>query len=130
MAGLFMLMAALFGMAILGFSLYSLYRQRVAWIEAGQMLELQTTAPSLGNYGEMQGELDGVPKDAPLVLDREAMETALESIAPSDRELLERTAARIKDFAQAQRDSLGDLARVSEGVEMGHRISAVPAAGS
>jgi phosphoribosyl-ATP pyrophosphohydrolase/phosphoribosyl-AMP cyclohydrolase/histidinol dehydrogenase len=74
-------------------------------------------------------ELDGLAENQPLVLDRGAMEQALASLSREDRELLERTAERIRKFAQAQRTALSDLRLVSGGIEMGHRISAVPAAG-
>jgi phosphoribosyl-ATP pyrophosphohydrolase/phosphoribosyl-AMP cyclohydrolase/histidinol dehydrogenase len=78
---------------------------------------------------EYATELDGVSPDQALVLDRTAMQEALDSLEDVDRELLERTAARIRDFARAQRAALSDLEIVSGGIEMGHRVSAVPAAG-
>ena len=45
--------------------------------------------------------LDGLQPEAPLTLDRAAMERAADGIAPATRSLLERTAARIRRFAEA-----------------------------
>lgn len=58
---------------------------------------------------------------APLVLEREQLLAALESIDSKTRSLLERTAARIKTFAEAQRRSMLDCSLPIPGGSVGHR---------
>lgn len=49
---------------------------------------------------------DSLPADEPLLLRREDLEVAAASLSPCQRGVLERTAARIRAFAEAQRASL------------------------
>lgn len=73
--------------------------------------------------------LDGLMPASELVLRRPALEEALASLDPAERELLERTASRIRAFAQAQREALQDVEFTAGGIRMGHRVAAVPVAG-
>ena len=57
------------------------------------------------------------------------IDAAVTSISVSDRELLERTAGRIRMFAEAQRSCLQDLSIGIEGGTAGHRLVPVRAAG-
>jgi histidinol dehydrogenase len=72
---------------------------------------------------------DGLPDDAPLVLGPDVLRAAFEARPRAERELLERTAERIRRFARAQRAALGDLEITAHGMRMGHRVLAVPSAG-
>jgi histidinol dehydrogenase len=65
----------------------------------------------------------------PLILEREELDTALQSISHDDRAVLERTAARITQFADAQRKSLHDLSTTVQGGRAGHRFVPVDRAG-
>jgi phosphoribosyl-ATP pyrophosphohydrolase/phosphoribosyl-AMP cyclohydrolase/histidinol dehydrogenase len=66
---------------------------------------------------------------APLVLGPEELRAALHRIAPADRALLERTAARIRAFAEAQRRALGPLDVAVPGGRAGHEAAPVERAG-
>ncbi len=74
-------------------------------------------------------ELDGLRPDAPLVHDRAALEAALAACPVNVAGLLQRTAARIGDFARAQRRCLTDLSVTVPGGSAGHRVVPVSAAG-
>lgn len=65
----------------------------------------------------------------PLVLDRAAIDRALEALDATKRGVLERTAARIRAFAEAQRRALTDLDLPIEGGIASHRVTAVESAG-
>jgi len=65
----------------------------------------------------------------PLVLDRGALKKALGKIDAADRDVLERTAERIRKFAGAQRKSLKELKAAIPGGSAGHFISPVDRAG-
>jgi len=60
-----------------------------------------------------------------LVYDRAALNDALESLPADARAVLERTAARIRTFAEAQRMCLQDLTVDIPGGRAGHRVEAV-----
>jgi phosphoribosyl-ATP pyrophosphohydrolase/phosphoribosyl-AMP cyclohydrolase/histidinol dehydrogenase len=65
----------------------------------------------------------------PLVLDREALQDALGSLGREDRDRLERVAARIARFADAQRATLTDLTIPIPGGKAGHLAVPVECAG-
>lgn len=88
--------------------------------------EVKEDEAALRGYAE---ELDGLPSGAPLVLGREELAAALEQIEPTDRELLERTAERIENFADAQKDALEEIAIAVPGGQAGHEIVPVKVAG-
>ena len=75
---------------------------------------------------EQYGDIEA---GAPMILDRAALQEALERIASEDREMLERTAARIREFANAQRASLTDMTMQIPGGEAGHSVAPVDVAG-
>jgi phosphoribosyl-ATP pyrophosphohydrolase/phosphoribosyl-AMP cyclohydrolase/histidinol dehydrogenase len=81
---------------------------------------------ALRTFGERFGDL---APGAPLVLDRDAMCAGRERI-PTDRlELLERTAERIRSFAEAQRHALHDVDVAVPGGRAGHAVAPVTRAG-
>lgn len=68
----------------------------------------------------------------PPVVERAELLAALDALDPEDRRVLERAAARITDFARAQRGTLTDLSlspRELPGVRVGHTVRAVDRAG-
>jgi histidinol dehydrogenase len=96
--------------------------------EAGVIVERvrREGAAALREYAT---RLDGLPGDAPLRIERPELDRAVEALDVSQRELLERTAGRIRRFARAQRGCLRDLETRIDGARMGHRFHPVPAAG-
>ena len=83
-------------------------------------------APALREYAERFGERAA---QEPLVLGPNEMRAALESLDPTQAALLERTAARIRVFAEAQRESIRELDIAIPGGRTGHTIEPVVAAG-
>ena len=81
---------------------------------------------ALVNYGRKFGDLGA---DERLLHDRQDLAAALGRIPRDQRELLARTADRIRNFAQAQRDSLRDLALDIPGGRAGWRFLPVGRAG-
>ncbi|MCC5878148.1 MAG: histidinol dehydrogenase [Candidatus Sumerlaeia bacterium] len=77
-------------------------------------------------YAEKFGELE---PGAPLVLDRAALKKACEAVPEDVRALLERTAARIRQFAKAQREGIRDIQAPISGGMAGHTVDAVERAG-
>lgn len=73
--------------------------------------------------------LDGLAAHEPLTLDRNALEAACNSITRDTRALLERTAGRIRRFAEAQRACLRDLSLEIPGGAAGHTVLPVESAG-
>ncbi len=78
---------------------------------------------------EYATELDGLNPTAPLVLDRAALELAADQLDAPTRQLLERTAARIRTFATAQRGALSALDVTVPGGRAGHEIVPIESAG-
>ena len=72
---------------------------------------------------------DGLAPEAPLVLDSADLARAAAQAAPETSALLERTAARIAAFAEAQRASLQDMQTRIGAVLAGQRIVPVDRAG-
>jgi histidinol dehydrogenase len=77
----------------------------------------------------LASNLDALPSDAPLVLDRPVLDAALATINPDTRALLERTADRIRAFAQAQKACLQPLDLPVPGGRAGHTIEPMQTAG-
>lgn len=65
----------------------------------------------------------------PLLITREALDSALESINAADRAVLERSAQRIELFARTQRDAIRPVTVDVPGGQAGHTVEAVGAAG-
>jgi phosphoribosyl-ATP pyrophosphohydrolase/phosphoribosyl-AMP cyclohydrolase/histidinol dehydrogenase len=65
----------------------------------------------------------------PLVAEHAEMEAALDTIDPEVRGVLERTADRVRRFAEAQRGCLADLDTAVPGGRAGHTVSPVDTAG-
>lgn len=81
---------------------------------------------ALREYGERFGDLAA---GAPLVVRRERLEEVLARQPREVRELLERTAGRIRRFAAAQLAALSEIEVAVPGGRAGHRVSAVERAG-
>ena len=81
---------------------------------------------ALREHAERLGDLT---PGAPLVVERAGLEAALADLPADHRALLERTAARIRTFAEAQRGCLRDLDLPVPGGRAGHRWLPVAAAG-
>jgi phosphoribosyl-ATP pyrophosphohydrolase/phosphoribosyl-AMP cyclohydrolase/histidinol dehydrogenase len=82
--------------------------------------------PALREHAERLGDL---APSAPLVIGREAFDRALRGLASGDRELLVRTASRIREFALAQRAALAPVDVRVTGGRAGHDVAAVERAG-
>ncbi len=82
--------------------------------------------PALREHAERFGDVE---QDAPLVIGREDLLKARDSIAPEDLKLLERTARRIRIFAGAQMDSLKRMEIPIPGGTAGQDIAPVDRAG-
>lgn len=83
--------------------------------------------PALRRYAEQFGELK---PGATLVYTRDKeLKAAYDAISAEERACLERTAARIKAFAIAQRDSISEVTIPIPGGEAGHTVEPVEAAG-
>ena len=81
---------------------------------------------ALRRYAGLFGER---ASDQPLAVDQDRLHNALRTLPGDQRALLERTAARIEDFALAQRAALSDLTFPVPGGEAGHSIAPVDRAG-
>jgi phosphoribosyl-ATP pyrophosphohydrolase/phosphoribosyl-AMP cyclohydrolase/histidinol dehydrogenase len=73
--------------------------------------------------------LGDLPDGASLVVSRPELEAALAGLPETDRDLLERTAGRIRTFAEAQRAALTDTEVPVPGGAAGHTVSPVDRAG-
>ena len=73
--------------------------------------------------------LGDLPDGASLVVSRPELEAALAGLPETDRDLLERTAGRIRTFAEAQRAALTDAELPVPGGAAGHTVSPVDRAG-
>jgi len=83
--------------------------------------------PALREHAE---RWDGLAPGAPLVLDRDALARALARVDAGERALLERVAARVRRFAEAQRAGLAPLELGVEGGRAGARWLPVAVAGA
>jgi phosphoribosyl-ATP pyrophosphohydrolase/phosphoribosyl-AMP cyclohydrolase/histidinol dehydrogenase len=72
---------------------------------------------------------DALGPREPLAIGPDTLEQAAVQLPPGQRALLERTAARIEDFALAQRAALSVVAVPVPGGEAGHQVAAVERAG-
>ena len=81
---------------------------------------------ALREYAEGFGEVE--PGDR-LVLERAELDETLTSLPGEQRTLLERTAGRIRTFAEAQRASLDNMTAPVTGGQAGQRIRPVERAG-
>jgi phosphoribosyl-ATP pyrophosphohydrolase/phosphoribosyl-AMP cyclohydrolase/histidinol dehydrogenase len=93
--------------------------------------EIVTAVRELGDQAlrEYAERLDGLPGDQPLIHSRPLLEEASRRLPDETRDLLERTADRIRRFAQAQRNCLTDLTLTIPGGAAGHTVLPVEAAG-
>lgn len=86
----------------------------------------QRGLPALREHAERLGDLRA---DEALVIPRAALEAALHGLAPAARGLLERTAARIRAFAEQQRACLLPLTTPLSGGAAGHHVTPLASAG-
>ena len=82
---------------------------------------------AIRDHAERLGDLE---PGQPLVIDRDELDSARDDIDAGARSLLERTADRIRAFAEAQRSCLHDLDVPIPGGRAGHRWLPVAAAGA
>jgi len=82
--------------------------------------------PALRAHAERLGDLQA---GEPVFLDPDDLRQSLRAISPNDRGVLERTAARIAAFAEAQRASLSTVEMCIGGGTVSHRIAPVERAG-
>lgn len=75
---------------------------------------------ALRNYSERFGD---IAPSAPLIIERAGLLEALNSLSHHDRALIERTADRIRRFAEAQRASLSNLSCEVDGGFAGHIVT-------
>uniref|UniRef100_A0A6B2KWK4 Histidine biosynthesis trifunctional protein n=1 Tax=Arcella intermedia TaxID=1963864 RepID=A0A6B2KWK4_9EUKA len=73
--------------------------------------------------------LGDIPKGGKLTLSREDLKSAFDNLPKDQQELLERSAERVRKFAQSQRDTILDLYTPIEGGYAGHTVAAVDSAG-
>ncbi len=71
---------------------------------------------------ELRARYDDLAPDTPLLLERDALERTFNSRPAAERALLERTADRIRRFAEAQRAALLDVEIPVPGGRAGHRF--------
>ncbi len=83
--------------------------------------------PALRHHAVRLGDLPS--DDTPMWLDRDAMAAAARALPPADLALLERTAGRIRAFADAQRAALAPIDVAVPGGRAGHTIAPVERAG-
>ena len=83
-------------------------------------------AQALRQHAERLGDLAAAE---PLVLGRQQLRDALAALAPGDREVLARTAARIRAFAEVQRRALATVEIPIPGGSVGHTVVPVERAG-
>lgn len=94
---------------------------------AGMLEEVRARGVSaVRGYAERFGERRA---GEPLVLGREAMRGALDSMGRADRGVLERACARIREFAVAQRLCISDLEREVPGGYVGHTVEPIESVG-
>ena len=82
--------------------------------------------PAVERHARRFGER---PVDGRWIVSRSELVAALEALGAEQRGLLERTAARIRDFAEAQRRALADVDVAVPGGRAGHRVVPVERAG-
>ena len=81
---------------------------------------------ALRRYAE---QFDGIAPGGKLIISQEELKAAYNSLPEAQRAMLERTAARIRAFAAAQRESIQEVTIGIPGGEAGHTVAAVEAAG-
>jgi phosphoribosyl-ATP pyrophosphohydrolase/phosphoribosyl-AMP cyclohydrolase/histidinol dehydrogenase len=83
--------------------------------------------PVLRHHAERLGDIS---PGGEIVLPRSDLEVALAALGSEERQVLERVAQRIRQFAEQQRAGLADLDVVVTGGRAGHRWVPVPAVGA
>jgi phosphoribosyl-ATP pyrophosphohydrolase/phosphoribosyl-AMP cyclohydrolase/histidinol dehydrogenase len=101
---------------------------RQTLVSAAEIVDAVRTGgvTALRGYAERFGER---ASHEPLVLGPKEMHAALDTLDPSEVRLLERTAARIRLFAEAQRRAIQEVDIAIPGGRAGHTIEPVVAAG-
>ncbi|TYZ68930.1 hypothetical protein PybrP1_011555 [[Pythium] brassicae (nom. inval.)] len=89
-------------------------------VRANGLTALRTHAARLG---------DLAAPEQPLLVSRDELRAAFLALPLAEQQVLERTAARIKRFAQAQRASIGNFQQQIDGGFAGQDVSAMSAAG-
>lgn len=108
---------------------------RVQPVDADTLAAASAIVDDVRTRGEMAlrhhaARLGDLPSDdAPILVGPARLQAAFDALPEADRALLERTAARIRRFAEAQRDSLSALEIEVPGGRAGHTIAPVERAG-
>ncbi|GLE00995.1 hypothetical protein PINS_up009808 [Pythium insidiosum] len=82
---------------------------------------------ALRQHAQRLGDLSSA--DAPLLIPREQLKTAFQQLPAEEQQVLQRTAQRIRAFAQSQRDSIRNFEQKIEGGFAGQDVSPMSAAG-
>lgn len=80
---------------------------------------------ALREYGQRFGDIG----DDTMLIDRAGLQSAFEALPEAQQRLLERVAARVRRFAEAQRNALRDIVVAVPGGQAGHTVAAVERAG-
>ena len=83
-------------------------------------------AAAVRRHAERLGDLGA---GAPMIIERAALDAARDALPTSDRELLQRTAGRVRTFAAAQRAALTEVDVPVPGGRAGHSVAPVERAG-
>lgn len=78
---------------------------------------------------EFATKFGDIADGAPMVIDKQALKEAAEQLSDEERSVLERTATRIRAFAQAQRDAIVPMEVEIPGGKAGHTIAPMERAG-
>ena len=100
-----------------------------ATLEAAAALVREVRRDGEAGLRRLAERYDGLEPGAALVLPRERLVAAAAALPDGQRELLERTAGRIADFARAQRAALSAVQVPVPGGTAGHEIAPVERAG-
>lgn len=83
--------------------------------------------PALRAHAVRLGDIASA--DQPLLVDREQLRAAFLALPENEQQVLQRTATRIKRFAQAQRASIGNFQQQIDGGFAGQDVAPMSAAG-
>lgn len=95
---------------------------------AGRLIE-EVRAGGEGALRAIAERLGDLEPGAPLVVQRAGLEAARDALHPEQRALLERVGERVRAFAQAQREALGEVRVPVPGGWAGHRVQPLQRAG-
>ena len=98
-------------------------------LEAARLIVEDVRARGEEAVRERAERLDGLPSGEPLFWDARAVRDVADRLETAGRDVIERSADRIRLFAQAQRDALSELYVAVPGGRAGHTARAMDRAG-